>query len=107
MQNATCPWHQIELIKGDFMQTAEPFIQANSHLVVALLHLDFDLYDATKKAIEVFLHRMPKGAIICFDELDHPDWPGETAAVLDTIRMDKLQLRRFPWEPTMSWALIE
>ena len=32
---------------------------------------------------------MPKGGILAFDELDNPQWPGETKAV-----MDKVGLRR-------------
>ncbi len=101
------PWQQMELIEGDFLKTVGEFERTHPHLVVALLHLDFDLYDATKKAIEVFLPRMPKGAVIVFDELDHPDWPGETRAAMEMLGMNRLQLRRLPWEPTMSYAVIE
>ena len=35
-----------------------------------MLYLDFDLYAPTKAALETFLPRMPKGAILAFDELN-------------------------------------
>lgn len=43
--------------------------------------------------------------VIAFDELNHPDWPGETIAMLETLR--RLELRRLPWEPTMSYAVVQ
>ena len=48
---------------------------------MSLLYLDFDLYEPTKCAFP----RMPKGAVVAFDELNHAAWPGETMALLDTL----------------------
>ena len=99
-------WPHLVVTEGDFMETGEPFLKKNQHLVVALLHLDFDLYEPTKHAINLFLPRMPKGAIIAFDEIDHPDWPGETLALLETIGVRNLQLKRISFEPTMAYAVL-
>ncbi len=98
---------KIKLIKGDVIQTIPKFIIDNSHLVVSLLFLDMDLYEPTKAAVEHFLPRMPKGAIIAFDEIDNPMWPGETNAVLDTIGINNLKLQRLAWDPYISYAIIE
>jgi hypothetical protein len=98
---------KIKLIKGDIIQTIPKFIIDNSHLVVSLLFLDLDLYEPTKATIEHFLPRMPKGAIIAFDEIDNPMWPGETNAVLDSIGINKLKLQRLVWDPYISYAIIE
>lgn len=100
-------WQQVLPIVGDFMETSDEFLRDTPHLVAALLYLDFDLYEPTKKAIELFVPRMPKGAIIAFDELDHLDWPGETLALVETLGVGKLRLQRFAWEPTVSYAVIE
>ena len=51
--------------------------------------------------------RMPKGAVIAFDEIDNPMWPGETNAVLDSIGINKLKLQRLEWDPYISYAVIE
>jgi hypothetical protein len=99
-------WDPVDLVQGDFMETGQPFLEAHPHLVISLLYLDFDLYAPTKKALELFLPRMPAGSIIAFDELDHPDWPGETLAVMDTVGLRNLALKRFPWVPTVSYAIL-
>lgn len=97
---------KVELIQGDFMATADAYVEANKHLVVALLYLDFDLYEPTRKALETFLPRMPKGAIIAFDELNARIFPGETMAVLETIGLRNLEIRRFPFDSYVSYAVL-
>lgn len=98
--------NKVELVKGDLTKTAPEYLKNNPHLVVALLYLDLDLYEPTKIAIETFLPRMPKGAIIAFDELNHPDWPGETLALLETIGIRNLRIERFPFDSVRSFAVI-
>ncbi len=61
---------KVELVRGDATKTIPKYIEENPHLVVALLYLDFDLYEPTAVALKHFLLRMPKGAIIGFDELN-------------------------------------
>jgi len=50
---------------------------------------------------------MPKGAVIAFDELDNPIWPGETRALLDSAGIRNLRIRRLEWDPYIGYALIE
>ncbi|MBV1703232.1 MAG: hypothetical protein KGQ28_00300 [Hyphomicrobiales bacterium] len=98
---------KVELVKGDACQSIPDYVKKNDHLVVALLYLDFDLYEPTKMAIETFVPRMPKGSIIAFDELNQKHWPGETRAVLDTVGLRNLRIRRFPFTPQISYAILE
>jgi hypothetical protein len=97
---------KVELIKGDATQTIPSFLADHPHLVVSLLFMDFDLHDPTRTALEAFVPRMPKGAIIAFDELDNPLWPGETVAVLETLGINKLQLERLDFDPYIAFARI-
>src|SRR5947209_8315187 len=90
---------RVELVVGDALQTMPEYVDQNQHLLVALLYLDFDLYDATHAAINAFRPRMPKGAVIAFDQLGMKQWPGETRAVVDALGVPNLQIRRFPWPP--------
>jgi len=99
--------NKVELVKGDLTKTAPEYLKNNPHLVVALLYLDLDLYEPTKVAIETFLPRMTKGAVIVFDELNHPDWPGETIAVIESIGIRNLRIERFPFDSVRSFAVIE
>ena len=73
---------------------------------MSLLFLDFDLFEPTKCALENFVPRMPKGSIIAFDELDNPLWPGETLAMLESFTSSPLKLRRFSFDPYISYAVI-
>jgi len=98
---------KVHLIKGNVIKTIPKFIKAHPHLLVSLLFLDMDLYEPTKLALEYFLPRMPKGAILAFDELDNPMWPGETLGLLETVGINKLALRRIEWDPYISYAIIE
>ncbi len=97
---------KVHLVKGDALQTIPKFVQENPHLLVSLLFLDFDLYEPTKVAIEHFVPRMTRGAVIAFDELDNPIWPGETRALLDTLGIRGLELRRLEWDPYIGYALM-
>ena len=98
---------KVHLIKGDAQETIPKILQENRHLVVSLLFLDFDLYNTTKAAIEHFVPCMPRGAIIAFDELDNPIWPGETQALLDTLGIRELELQRLEWDPYISYAVLK
>lgn len=98
---------KVKLIRGNATETIPNFINDNPHLLVSLLFLDFDLYEPTKVAIDHFLPRMPKGAIIAFDELDNPLWPGETMALLETIGANRLRLERLSFDPYIGFAVVE
>ncbi|MBI1330636.1 MAG: class I SAM-dependent methyltransferase [Alphaproteobacteria bacterium] len=97
---------KVELVKGDALQTIPAFIESHPHLVVSLLFLDFDLYEPTRVALEHFVPRMPSGAIIAFDELDNPLWPGETLAMMEAFRGRPLKLERLPFDPYIGFAEI-
>ena len=98
---------RVELVTGNAVKTIPAYVDANPHLVVAMLFLDFDLYEPTKVAIETFLPRMPRGAIIAFDELNQRNWPGETKAVLDTAGIRNLRIERYPFTPQLSYAVLD
>ena len=98
---------KVILVKGDIRETLPTYLEENPHTVVSLLHLDMDVYEPTKLAIELLMPRMPKGAIIFFDELNDDRWPGETLAVLDTIGLKNLRIERFAFDASISFAVIE
>lgn len=97
---------KVELVKGDATRTIPKYVHDNPHLVVSLLYLDFDVYGPTATAIKHMVPRMPKGAIIAFDELNLKDWPGETQAVLKLMNLRDLRIERFPFGSTISFAQI-
>jgi hypothetical protein len=88
---------QIELVKGDICQTVPAYIQEHPELVVALLYLDADLQAPTRTCLKHLVPRMPKGGVVVFDELAMREFPGETAAVVETLGLRSLRLRRLPF----------
>jgi hypothetical protein len=97
---------KVLLVKGDICVTASEYLKSNPHLVVSMLYLDADIYEPTKKALEVFLPRIPKGGFICFDELNHRDFPGETIAVCEMLGLNNIEIKRTNLDPHISYARI-
>lgn len=98
---------KVELVKGNIVESARAFVKSHPHLLVSLLFIDCDLYDPTHAALKAFVPRMPKGAIIAFDELDNPIWPGETLAAIEAGVVKGMKLRRFEWDPYIAYAIVE
>lgn len=98
---------KIELIKGDANKTIPLYLKKNPELLVSLLFLDFDIYEPTKVALDHFLPRMSKGGIIAFDQLNNPDWPGETLAYLEKKKLKKYKLENLNFEPNISFIQIK
>jgi len=68
--------------------------------------LDFDIYEPTATALKHFLPRMPKGAILVFDELNNHDWPGETQALLEQLNINQHRIECFEFEPNISFIQL-
>lgn len=98
---------KVQLVTGDVTQTLPRYLLENPHLVVSLLHLDADLYEPTYHTLRLLLPRMPRGAVIAFDELNMDLFPGETLAAMDAVGLPRLQLRRFPFATSLSYAVID
>jgi len=97
---------KVHVVKGDFETTSRQYLEDYPHLMISCLYLDFDIYAPTKIAIEQFLPRIPKGGLVVFDELNEEAFPGETAAVMETIGIKNLRIKRFPFEPRISYAVV-
>lgn len=97
---------KVELVKGDANITIPAYISNNKHLIISLLMLDFDIYEPTATALKHFLPRMPKGAILVFDELNNHDWPGETQALLEQLNINQHRIECFEFEPNISFIQL-
>ena len=98
---------KVKLVSGEAGETIPRFVAEHPHVVVSLLFMDFDLYEPTKIALEHFVPRMPKGAILAFDELDNPLWPGETAAMLEVCGANRLRIERLAFDPYIGFAVVD
>ncbi|MGH3908504.1 MAG: hypothetical protein ACRDTE_30605 [Pseudonocardiaceae bacterium] len=62
-----------------------------------------DLYEPTRSTLEAILPYLTKGSVLAFDELAHAKWPGETAALRDTLGIDHGNLRSLPGRATPAY----
>lgn len=69
------------LINGDVKETLPRFLEEHSGLRISLLHLDMDIYEPTKFALEQLYPRVVKGGLVVLDEYAITAWEGESRAV--------------------------
>lgn len=98
---------KVELVIGDATETIPHYIETHPHLVISLLVLDMDVYEPSLTALKYFLPRMSSGSIIWLDEINAPQWPGETQALLESVDLQNLEIRRFPFESHAAYAILK
>jgi hypothetical protein len=96
---------KIELVAGDACQTIPQYVQEHPHLLISLLYLDFDIYEPTKVALDHLYPRVVKGGVVAFDELNCPGYPGETVALLEALDVGRVMIRRFEFDPYISYFI--
>jgi hypothetical protein len=96
---------KVELIAGDARVTIPRYVEEHGHLLLSLLYLDFDLYEPTAAALSHLYPRVVGGGVVAFDELNCAEFPGETQALLEVLSAGKVRLRRFPFDPYISYFI--
>lgn len=96
-----------ELVKGDATKTLEKYLEDHPETIIALAYFDFDIYEPTKKCLELIKGCVTKGTVIGFDELNCPTFPGETVAVKEVLGLSNYALRRSPLDPFPSYLVVE
>lgn len=107
-QNAPIPHkRKFELVQGDATKTLPAYLAAHPETMIALAYFDFDLYRPTRDCLEAILPYLTKGSVLAFDELNCPEFPGETQAVREVLGLSRYAIRRDPNNPLVSYAVIE
>lgn len=88
--------HRIELVKGDASQTVEEYVEVHPGFRIALLNLDFVLYDPTLAAMKHLYPRVVTGGVITLDEYGVPGL-GESEAVDEVLGSEKVEMFSLPW----------
>jgi len=97
---------RVELIAGDIAKTAKKYVKERPDLQISLLHLDLDVYDATKAALEVFYPQVSKGGVIILDEYGDADWD-ETSAVDEYFKDKNIVIEKIPFSSKPSSFIIK
>jgi hypothetical protein len=95
------------LRKGDAVLEFEKYLQEHPETIVAFAYFDFDIYQPTKDCLKLLISKMPKGGIIAFDELLDPQFPGETIAYDEILRISNYKLYKNPFGGIQSYIIIE
>jgi hypothetical protein len=96
-----------ELVSGDVTQTVPEYFRRHPECVVALAYLDMQLYEPTKAALQGVLPHLVPGSVVAIDELNCPDFPGETRAVAEVLGFRRHRFLRSQFLPDRAYVVIE
>lgn len=96
-----------EICVGDASIEFKNYLDRNPQTIVSLVYFDFDLYEPTRKCLELVKPRLVKGSVVGFDELNDPDSPGETTALMEVVGLNKIALKRFPHASRVSYFIVD
>ena len=108
--HSECPLSHIKkntLIKGDATKTLESYLKAHPETIIAFAYFDFDVYEPTKKCLELIKPYLTKGSIIGFDELNDPQFPGETVALRESLGLQNIRIQRSKYSGIQSFFIVE
>ena len=93
-------------IKGDISKTLPKYLEENQETLISILYLDMDNYTPTINALKATSKNMAKGSIICFDQLNHEFWPGESAALKNFFDLKKTKINKFSFDSTAAYIIV-
>ena len=88
---------RIVLVEGDLSVTAKQFVKQHPGFRISLLHLDVDLYEPNKAALEAFYPHVIKGGLVILDEIYQTEWAGESIAVEEYFGENLPRIEKFPF----------
>lgn len=96
-----------ELVKGDASTTIHSYLKKHPETIIALAFLDMQLYEPTKAVLESIQPYLVKGSVIAMDEINCPDFPGETVAFREAIGLSKYRVCRSQFLPDRTYFIVE
>tara|TARA_R110000751_G_scaffold61757_2_gene128013 strand:+ start:981 stop:1748 length:768 start_codon:yes stop_codon:yes gene_type:complete len=99
--------NKFDVRKGNGPDQLSSYLEEHPETIISLAYFDFDLYEPTKKCLEIIKPRLTKGSVVGFDELNDPDSPGETLALMEVFGLNNINLVRFPYASRVSYFVVE
>jgi len=97
---------KFSIIKGDANNTVQDYLEVHPETIISLAYFDFDVYKPTAKVLETIIPRLTRGSVLGFDELNDPDSPGETIALMEKIGLNNIKLRRYRYSSRVSYFVF-
>lgn len=104
-----CPLSHIKkntVIKGDASVMLEKYLEDHPETIIAFAWFDFDIYEPTRKCLELIKPFVTKGTVLGFDELNDPGFPGETVALKEVFGLDNVRIERNKFSGMQSYFVI-
>jgi len=108
--HSECPLSHINkntIVKGDATVKLEEYLQQHPETIIAFAYFDFDVYEPTKKCLELIKPYLTKGSVIGFDELNDPQFPGETVALREVMGLQHVRIQRSKYSGIQSYFIVE
>jgi len=105
-EGVTMERSRYELVKGDASKTVPEYLSKHPETIISMAYFDFDIYQPTIDCLKAIKPYVTKGTVLAFDELNHPDFPGETIAVREIFGLDNIQLIHTPYSGARSYMVI-
>lgn len=94
------------IVKGDAPEALQRYFEEHPETLVALAYFDMDVYEPTARCLEILRPHMSRGAVLAFDQIGHPDFPGETVALKESGWLATRKLERFPHAPYPTFVTV-
>jgi hypothetical protein len=98
---------KFEVVNGDASQTFEKFLKEHPEAIIAFAYFDMDIYAPTARCLELLRPRLTKGSVVGFDELNYPDFPGETVAFQEIFGANNVRLQRNLWSGEETFFVVD
>ena len=97
---------KFRLVKGNAITEFKKYLKENPETVVALAYFDFDIYEPTRKCLDLIRPHLTKGSVIGFDELNVHDFPGETLAFKEVFGLGAFKISRDIYSSCQSFITV-
>lgn len=92
----------IELVKGDILETVPAYVAAHPELRISLIHVDVDLLEPTAACLQHLYPHVSRGGIVILD--DYGAFPGANKAIDEFFADQRLQVKKLPFSNAISYV---
>jgi len=96
-----------EIVKGDVNTTIDEYFIEHPETIIALAYFDLQLYKPTRKCLKAIKPYVIKGTVIAMDELNCPEFPGETIAFKEAWGLGDCRITRSRYLPDRSYFKVD
>ncbi len=98
---------KFDLRKGNSIDELPRYFEEAPETIIALAYFDFDIYEPTRHCLDTIRDRVTKGSVIAFDELNDPDCPGETLALMEVFGLKNIRVKKYQYASRISYFVVE